>query len=114
MLDDLRYALRTLRKSPGFALVAIISLALGIGANSAMFSLANAVLLRPLPVPRGSELMVIQSQLKGEVSVGSFNILACRIRISRTPATATSLIRDCRPPNTRSSDSQSKKALCPR
>jgi predicted permease len=66
MLDDLRYALRTLRKSPGFALVAILSLALGIGANSAMFSLADALLLRPLPVPHGSELIVVQSQLRGE------------------------------------------------
>ncbi len=72
MLNDLRYALRNLRKSPGFALVAIISLALGIGANSAMFSLADALLLRPLPVPHASELMVIQSQLKGE-SIGGIS-----------------------------------------
>src|ERR1022692_2122842 len=69
MFYDLRYALRTLRKSPGFALVAIISLALGIGANSAMFSLADAVLLRPLPVPHASEFIVVQSHLRGE-SVG--------------------------------------------
>ena len=66
MLSDLRYALRTLRKSPGFALVAIISLALGIGANSAMFSLADAMLLRPLPVPHASELILVQSHLRGE------------------------------------------------
>jgi putative ABC transport system permease protein len=70
MLDDLRYALRTLRKSPGFALVAIVSLALGIGANSAMFSLADALLLRPLPVPHGSDLIVVQSQLRGEAIGG--------------------------------------------
>jgi predicted permease len=61
--------LRTLRKSPGFALVAIISLALGIGANSAMFSLADALLLRPLPVPHASALVVVQSHLRGE-SIG--------------------------------------------
>ncbi len=70
MLYDLRYALRTLRKSPGFALVAIISLALGIGANSAMFSLADALLLRPLPVPHGSELIVVQAQMRGEAVAG--------------------------------------------
>ena len=70
MLYDLRYALRTLRKSPGFALVAIISLALGIGANSAMFSLADALLLRPLPVPHASELIVVQSQMRGEAVAG--------------------------------------------
>jgi predicted permease len=70
MLRDFRYALRTLRKSPGFALVAIISLALGIGANSAMFSVADALLLRPLPVPHGSDLIVVQSQLRGEAIAG--------------------------------------------
>jgi macrolide transport system ATP-binding/permease protein len=69
MLNDLRYAFRTLRKSPGFTLVAILSLALGIGANSAMFSLADALLLRPLPVPHASELVVVQSHLRGE-SIG--------------------------------------------
>src|SRR5215468_1186354 len=66
MLHDLRYALRTLRQSPGFALVAILSLALGIGANSAMFSYADALLLRPLPVPDSSAIVRVQSQLRGE------------------------------------------------
>jgi predicted permease len=50
MFADLKYALRGLRRSPGFALVAIVSLGLGIGANTAMFSLIDAVLLRPIPV----------------------------------------------------------------
>jgi len=66
MWNDFRYAARTLRKSPGFAVVAVISLALGIGANSAMFSLANGLLLRPLPVPHASQLIAVQSKLRGE------------------------------------------------
>ena len=56
---DVRYALRALRASPGFAIVAILSLGLGIGANTAIFSLINAVILRTLPVERPEELMQV-------------------------------------------------------
>ena len=57
LLQDLRYGLRTLARSPGFTLVAILSLALGIGANTAIFTLADAVFLNPLPVENPSRVL---------------------------------------------------------
>jgi putative ABC transport system permease protein len=60
---DLRYALRTLRSNPGFAAVAILTLALGIGANSAIFSVANALLLKPLPFANLDRLVAVRESL---------------------------------------------------
>jgi hypothetical protein len=59
MMSDLRFALRQLRKSPGFALTAVLTLGLGIGANTAIFTLVDSIMLRPLPFPQQDRLMRI-------------------------------------------------------
>ena len=69
--QDVRYAARTLARSPGFALLAIVTIAVGVGANTAIFSVINATLLRPLPFPRDQELVLVS--LANRVTKQSFN-----------------------------------------
>ncbi len=94
LLQDAKYALRTLAKSPSFTAVAVITLALGIGANTAIFSVVDAVLLRPLPYPESGQIVQLGNRWKGFSGLGSVSFPEMtEIRQQTSAFSATALFR---------------------
>ena len=80
MLKDVIYALRQLRKSPGYTLTALVTLALGVGANAAVFGVLNALFLRPLDLPQAQNLYMIERGKERSPQQSYPDYLICAIR----------------------------------
>ena len=88
LLQDFRFGLRMLVKNPVFTLIAVVTLALGIGANTAIFSVVDAVLLRPLPYPEANRLVFLWSTMH---FTGRADFWKCLTRLPRLARSESSL-----------------------
>ena len=70
---DIQYAFRTLLKNPGFAIIGIVTLALGMAANTTIFSVVNGLILRPMPVPHPEQITVLALQQSGTPGLQNFS-----------------------------------------
>ena len=92
LLQDIRYGLRMLRKSPGFTATAVITLALGIGANTTIFSMVNSFLLRPLPVEDPDQITALSQIEKDGINNSVFSIAEYRDLRNQTPEVFSNLL----------------------
>jgi predicted permease len=95
LLQDIRYALRGFRRAPGFTTVAILSLGLGIGVNTTLFSLVNMLILRPLPVKDPGQLVTFSSQQKGSFPMPVFSYPDYRDIREQTAGTLSGILAYC-------------------